>query len=91
MLSQGDANFFAANPKRRYRIREHERTGHRRHMCIVDREGRETIFPVGEDFAPLDTDAELSSLARLHQLRGLGDAKILKSLGHSPKGRHYRG
>jgi len=62
MLSQGDANFFAANPKRRYRIREHERTGHRRHMCIVDREGRETIFPVGEDFAPLDTDAELSSL-----------------------------
>jgi hypothetical protein len=31
-------------------------------MCIVDREGRETIFPVGEDFAPLDTDAELSSL-----------------------------
>jgi len=31
------------------------------------------------------------NLARLHQLRGLGDAKILKSLGHSPKGRHYRG
>jgi hypothetical protein len=30
-------------------------------------------------------------LTRLHQLRGLGDAKILKSLGHSPKGRHYRG
>jgi hypothetical protein len=30
-------------------------------------------------------------LARLHQLRGLGDAKVLKSLGHSPKGRHYRG
>ena len=31
------------------------------------------------------------SLTRLHQLRGLGDAKVLKSLGHSPKGRHYRG
>ena len=30
-------------------------------------------------------------LTRLHQLRGLGDAKVLKSLGHSPKGRHYRG
>jgi hypothetical protein len=32
-----------------------------------------------------------SNLSRLHQLRGLGDAKVLKSLGHSPKGRHYRG
>jgi len=31
------------------------------------------------------------SIARLHQLRGLGDAKVLKSLGRSPKGRHYRG
>jgi site-specific DNA-methyltransferase (adenine-specific) len=30
-------------------------------------------------------------LARLHQLRGLGDAKVLKSLGRSPKGRHYKG
>ena len=30
-------------------------------------------------------------LARLHQLRGLGDAKLLKSLGRSFKGRHYRG
>ena len=30
-------------------------------------------------------------LTRLHQLRGLGDAKVLKSLGRSPKGRHYRG
>jgi hypothetical protein len=30
-------------------------------------------------------------VTRLHQLRGLGDAKILKSLGHTPKGRHYRG
>jgi hypothetical protein len=30
-------------------------------------------------------------LARLHQLRGLGDAKLLKSLGCSFKGRHYRG
>jgi hypothetical protein len=29
-------------------------------------------------------------LARLHQLRGLSDAKVLKSLGRSPKGRHYR-
>src|ERR1700681_1093743 len=26
------------------------------------------------------------TLTRLHQLRGLGDAKVLKSLGHSPKG-----
>jgi hypothetical protein len=26
-----------------------------------------------------------------YQLRGVGDAKVLKSLGHSPKGRHYRG
>src|SRR5271168_467185 len=32
-----------------------------------------------------------TALARLHQLRGLGDAKVLKSLGRSPKGRHYRG
>ena len=30
-------------------------------------------------------------LARLHQLRGLEDAKVLKSLGRSSKGRHYRG
>ena len=30
-------------------------------------------------------------LARLHQLRGLGDPKVLKSLGRSSKGRHYRG
>jgi uncharacterized membrane protein YccC len=35
--------------------------------------------------------AYLAELARLHQLRGLGDAKVLKSLGRSPKGRHYRG
>jgi hypothetical protein len=33
----------------------------------------------------------LRVLARLHQLRGLGDAKLLKSLGWSFKGRHYRG
>ena len=31
------------------------------------------------------------SLTRLHQLRGVGDAKVLKSLGRSSKGRHYRG
>lgn len=31
------------------------------------------------------------ALSRLHQLRGLGDAKVLKSLGRSSKGRHYRG
>jgi hypothetical protein len=31
------------------------------------------------------------ALTRLHQLRGLCDAKVLKSLGHSLKGRHYRG
>jgi hypothetical protein len=80
MLSQGDANFFAANPKRRYRIREHERTGHRRHMCIVDREGRETIFPVGEDFAPLDTDAELSSLVR--PLRDINEAASFVAIAY---------
>jgi hypothetical protein len=39
----------------------------------------------------LPGDVTVPSLARLHQLRGLGDAKVLKSLGHSPKGRHYRG
>jgi len=32
-----------------------------------------------------------TDLTRLHQLRGLGDAKVLRSLGRSPKGRHYRG
>src|ERR1019366_1010506 len=32
-----------------------------------------------------------AELTRLHQLRGLGDAKLLKSLGRSFKGRHYRG
>jgi hypothetical protein len=32
----------------------------------------------------------LMALTRLHQLRGLGDAKVLKSLGRSSKGRHYR-
>jgi hypothetical protein len=31
------------------------------------------------------------ALSRLHQLRGVGDAKVLKSLGRSSKGRHYRG
>ncbi len=35
--------------------------------------------------------SEQDSLARLHQLSGLGDAKLLKSLGRSFKGRHYRG
>ena len=30
-------------------------------------------------------------LTRLHQLTGLGDAKLLKSLECSIKGRHYRG
>jgi hypothetical protein len=30
-------------------------------------------------------------IARLHQLRGVGNAKVLKSLGRSSKGRHYRG
>jgi hypothetical protein len=32
-----------------------------------------------------------TTLTRLHQLRGVGDAKVLKSLGRSSKGRHYRG
>ena len=32
----------------------------------------------------------LGQLARLHQLTGLGDAKLLKSLECSIKGRHYR-
>ena len=31
------------------------------------------------------------SLTRLHQLSGLGDAKLLKSLGRSFKGRHLYG
>jgi hypothetical protein len=45
-----------------------------------------------QGFGPFDGIAIIvACLARLHQLRGLGDAKILKSLGHSPKGRHYRG
>ena len=35
--------------------------------------------------------AHLQDLPRLHQLRGLDDAKVLKSLGRSSKGRHYRG
>jgi Protein of unknown function (DUF992) len=34
--------------------------------------------------------APSTGLTRLHQLRGLGDAKLLKSLGRSFKGRHYR-
>ena len=40
---------------------------------------------------PTEQTAIASILARLHQLRGLGDAKLLKSLGRSFKGRHYRG
>jgi hypothetical protein len=39
---------------------------------------------------PLDLHRQ-TMLTRLHQLRGVGDAKVLKSLGRSPKGRHYRG
>ncbi len=35
--------------------------------------------------------SEQDSLARLHQLSGLGDAKLLKSLGRSFKGRHLYG
>jgi cyclohexyl-isocyanide hydratase len=41
----------------------------------------------------LTPDANLADappLARLHQLTGLGDAKLLKSLECSIKGRHYR-
>jgi len=53
-----------------------------------------TVIPVQFDgrfvlLPPLP--AEIDDLARLHQLRGLGDAKVLKSLGRSSKGRHYRG
>jgi hypothetical protein len=33
---------------------------------------------------------KMRGLARLHQLTGLGDAKLLKSLECSIKGRHYR-
>jgi hypothetical protein len=40
---------------------------------------------------PLLPNGNQAVLTRLHQLRGLGGAKVLKSLGHSPKGRHYRG
>jgi Cache domain len=39
----------------------------------------------------LRLDRIRDDLTRLHQLRGLGDAKVLKSLGRSPKGRHYKG
>ena len=42
-------------------------------------------------FASAARRASSAPLARLHQLRGVGDAKVLKSLGRSPKGRHYRG
>jgi hypothetical protein len=38
-----------------------------------------------------EADDGKTTLTRLHQLRGLGDTKVLKSLGRSPKGRHYRG
>ena len=34
---------------------------------------------------------QLSSLARLHLLVGIGEASALKSLGRESKGRHYRG
>jgi uncharacterized membrane protein YccC len=47
------------------------------------------VFPERAHGLLIEAGARL--LARLHQLRGLGDAKVLKSLGHSPKGRHYRG
>jgi hypothetical protein len=39
---------------------------------------------------PLRLATTVRGLTRLHQLRGVGDAKVLKSLGRSPKGRHYR-
>jgi hypothetical protein len=39
----------------------------------------------------IDQATQTVSLTRLHQLRGVGDAKVLKSLGRSSKGRHYRG
>ena len=38
-----------------------------------------------------ESDSTVIALTRLHQLRGLEDAKVLKSLGRSSKGRHYRG
>jgi hypothetical protein len=54
----------------------------------------EAIAKWGQDtkvhFMPLSRE-RMGNLSRLHQLRGLGDAKLLKSLGRSFKGRHYRG
>src|SRR5271168_3870439 len=38
--------------------------------------------------AEVNADLRTKKLTRLHQLRGLGDTKVLKSLGRSPKGRH---
>jgi hypothetical protein len=61
-VTEDDIKFFEGNPARRYRIRELQRTGRQRHMAIVDRAGRETIFPVGESFIPHDSDVVLSSL-----------------------------
>ena len=44
-----------------------------------------------DPFDAMSDQAGVPLLTRLHQLRGLGDAKLLKSLGCSFKGRHYRG
>jgi hypothetical protein len=61
-VTEDDIKFFEGNPARRYRIRELQRAGRQRQMAIVDRAGRETIFPVGESFIPHDSDVVLSSL-----------------------------
>ena len=60
-MTEDDIKFFEGNPARRYRIRV-QRAGLQRQMAIVDRAGRETIFPVGESFIPHDSDVVLSSL-----------------------------
>jgi len=51
----------------------------------------ETACLVADVHMPRMTGVELHGrLTRLHQLTGLGDAKLLKSLECSIKGRHYR-
>jgi hypothetical protein len=57
---------------------------------IVDQDGEQTLLAPPVPLYLLGR-TPLAAVARLHQLRGLGDAKVLKSLGRSSKGRHYRG
>jgi hypothetical protein len=58
---------------------------------VVDRSERDRMRENERDRLRASETAVTNILTRLHQLRGLGDAKLLKSLGWSFKGRHYRG